>query len=259
MTKPSGYKALVARAVIESSKGAQMTRPEACERFGISNGTLSTVYKQAGIKNEPNRLKIAVKTVSEATLHAKRNKARIIGLTVGSGQYTRYEQYNPDTADSIISDAIAQRKPVHVHLQAPSTQVIETDSQPVIEPKPSKPKPSQAKPTRKADNTRKPGNFFEPRHDPQFLYWEFAKAINLLHGYEFKDDTLIDPATGKDIAMNPTIHDLKDIILEREEMTTDDWIDCFNELGDVLDDEHTTELHDRKQLQLFEPTHQVYV
>ena len=100
-------------------------------------------------------------------------------------------------------------------LQPPARHEIVSDEKQIIKAPPATPRVSQPGETTtvRADNMKKPGNWYKASWDPQFIYWELVKACRLLHGYSVKDGIgLFDPQTGE-VWPNPSLHELIRLII----------------------------------------------
>ena len=138
----------------------------------------------------------------EAKDRARELGAKIVGLEVDGG-YQRY-----DAAMDIPQDS-------KVIYQPPAKHEIISDEKQIVKAPPPKTRPASATDTKpqRADNMRKPGNWHEPKWDPQFIYWELVKACCLLHGYAVKDSVgIYDPQTGE-IWTNPTLDEVVGLII----------------------------------------------
>jgi hypothetical protein len=259
LTKPSQYKALFLRAIVEDTDD-DYSRKELCETVGISNSSLSATFKNAGIENRYKELRIPVKTADSALLIAKEERAYIkwIAITDSEDKGTTYKPFNLDTAEMTIKTAVGQGYNVQAVLQPPAQQHIVTDSQ----PQPVQKQPSNTiRVPKQPSNARKAGYHHEASYDPQFVYWELAKAIKIVKGYTFRGDALHEDSTSEIFAVNPTARELVDILLDRvpvefeeTEMTDDGWTDYASDFDGVLDTEPRTH-----QEQLFPNMHTVNI
>ena len=202
--------AMLARAIYDDDpqdRGKRKWAPQ----LGISHSSVLKVLQRAGIKRTAYTIKEEVDSQREAKDRAREMGAKIIGVEV-DGAYQRY-----DAAMDIPQDSM-------VILQPPARHEIISDEKQIVKAPPAPPRPATAAEgkTQRADNMRKPGNWHEPRWDPQFIYWELVKACRLLHRYEVIDDVgIADPRTGE-VWTNPTLDEVVHLITGESDIAEPD-------------------------------------
>ncbi len=207
--KPSELPALLARGIYDKEpedRGKAKWAPE----LGISISSVDTTLQRAGIKRTAYTIEEEVDSQREAKDRAREHGAKIVGVKVDGG-------YLPYDAAMDISPGTV------LILQPPAKHEIVSDEKQIIKA-PAKPGPDTAanSKTERAGNMRKPGNWHEPRWDPQFIYWELLKACCLLHGYEVRDDVgIYDPRTGE-VWTNPTLDEVVQLIIEESDAAEPD-------------------------------------
>ena len=201
--KPSDLPALLARGIYDADPEDRSKR-EWARLLGISKASVADTLKRAGIKRRADILRVEVDSQGDAKDQARELGAKILGIEA-DGHYKPYE-----AAMDIPQGSVAI-------LQPPARHEIVSDEKQIIKAPPATPRVSQPGETTtvRADNMKKPGNWYKASWDPQFIYWELVKACRLLHGYSVKDDVgLFSPQTGE-VWPNPSLHELVRLITEQ--------------------------------------------
>ena len=240
------YRAWYLRGIVEDDPEDHRSRKTLCRMLGVSNGALKKTLDRAGIENLVTEIRKPVTSSIAAKQEAYNAGAYIKCIEItdtshivkrdNEGNPTRYAKraysVEDDRLNDVIKDAKSNGLAVDVILQPPAKQQTISDSQPpkavksLLEVDKSQQAddsigdavsvaPNLQKESKPIDNTRPAGNHYDASYDPQFVYWELAKAIKLLKGYIFRDDRLCDPQTGEILVINPTAQNLVDILLDR--------------------------------------------
>ena len=208
--KPNELPALLARGIYNADP-EDRSKAEWARLLGISKPNVNAVLERAGIKRTPYTITEKVSSQREIKDRAYELGAKIVRVEI-DGSPQPYDAAIDITAGSMVT------------YQPAAKHEIISDAKPIVKAPPAKPRPTSTAnlSSKRANNMRKPGNWYKPQWDPQFVYWELVKACCLLHGYALRDGLgIYDPHTSE-VWTNPTLPEVVKLIIEKSDTAEPD-------------------------------------
>ena len=215
---PRQYTVLLARS-LHKARGAKttMSRRELCEAYGVSNGALDGILREAGIESTPRPFQVVEIAPDEPFMQAVRRHARLLKgrargvIAQGRDGKTEYCSCdNPHVLD-FVERKRQEQAIIRVDYQVANEQTVLDMPPPSLAP-PAPPPPPRPQPQQKADAPAAPRRpryvqQYGPRYRPEFVRGHLLRALRLL-GWHGHPDGLIDPRTGEIVSFDVPLSQL---------------------------------------------------